>query len=142
MFGSIALALLAVTSHGPVPNYPAGITFDLRRGQFTIELPAADLPAQHGYGAAGVVVSREVPISENVWIHGYRVEVIDGNGAVIKAQVLHHLNVIDHDRRELFSPVMLRIAAAGRETGDVLLKNWIGLPLPSGSRLTVSAMLM
>ncbi|MGH7655664.1 MAG: hypothetical protein ACREN6_13475 [Gemmatimonadaceae bacterium] len=47
------------------------------------------------------------------WLHGYRVDLVDRDGHPVPQSLLHHVNVIATQRRELFSGIMLRVAAAG-----------------------------
>ena len=74
------------------------------------------------------------------WMHGFSWEVRDRDGAPLPDRLLHHVNLIDPDHRELFSAVPRRLMAAGRETGSVSLSGMLGVPLPAGSRVLVSAM--
>jgi hypothetical protein len=75
------------------------------------------------------------------WIQGFTVEIVDPAGARIPQQVLHHVNVIAPGRRELFSPIMQRVAAAGAETAPVRLPSLVGYPVTAGDTLIVTAML-
>jgi hypothetical protein len=75
------------------------------------------------------------------WLHGYRVELIDGQGNPVPQTLLHHVNVIATQRRELFSGIMLRVAAAGPETGKVSIPDIIGYEAHAGDTLLVRTML-
>src|SRR5687768_8238121 len=102
----------------------AGVSFVARRSEMIIEMPAADLPANLAYNDKGVVVSREALIPADLWIHGYSVDIVDAAGVPMQVSLLHHISVYAPDRRELFTPIMQRIAAAGSETGKVRIPNW------------------
>ncbi len=80
-----------------------------------------------------------IPVSG--WIHGYRVELADGEGHVLPQRLIHHVNVIAPGRRELFSNIMLRVAAVGSETAPVELPALIGYPVRAGDSLLLSPML-
>ncbi|MFI5232996.1 MAG: hypothetical protein ACHQSE_10855 [Gemmatimonadales bacterium] len=75
------------------------------------------------------------------WLHGYRVDLIDKDGHPVPQALLHHVNVIATQRRELFSGIMLRVAAAGPETGTVSIPSLIGYEAHAGDTLLVRAML-
>lgn len=122
---------------------------------FEVDLSPVDLPASRpseGPWASGSAHSEkglhgviprpsrvEVPIDG--WMHGFDYDLVDAAGDEVPAEVLHHLKVISPERRELFSPLMLRIAAAGAETKPILLPSRIGYPLVRGDTLLVTAML-
>ncbi len=80
----------------------------------------------------------EVPFEG--WMHGFWWEMRAGDGTVLPDRLLHHVNLIDPDNRELFSPVPRRVMAAGRETLREHLPELIGYPVEAGTRVLVSAM--
>lgn len=74
------------------------------------------------------------------WIHGFELEMVNGQGESIPMDVLHHVNFIDPDKRELFSPISRRVMAAGRETSTERLPRVIGYPVAQGDRMMIAAM--
>ena len=82
---------------------------------------------------------RWITIPKDAWIHGYWVEVVDKNGAKVPLSTLSFVNVIATQQRELFSPIMLRIAAASSETEAVRLPRLVGLDAHKGDTLLVRA---
>ncbi len=74
------------------------------------------------------------------WLHGFSWEMRDREGGALPPRLLHHVNVIDPDNRELFSAVPRRIIAAGRETSGEALPTLIGYPMSRDTRILVSAM--
>jgi hypothetical protein len=74
------------------------------------------------------------------WAHGYRIELIDSAGHAVPQTVVHHVNVIAPQKRELFSEIMLRLAAAGAETAPVGLPWFLGYQLHETDSVLVSAM--
>lgn len=101
-----------------------------------------ELPANTArHGTVPEPPPRWTTIPEDVWIHGYWVEMVDKNGAKVPMSALHHVNVIATQQRELFSPIMLRIAAASSETEPVKLPRFIGLDAHKGDTLLVRALL-
>lgn len=122
------------------------------RGEIVIHLAPVDLPAGtvhdgmhgegggHGHGVVPPVALVELPVDGS--FYGFRAEVVDSLGRPLPPALIHHVNVIDPDHRELFLPISRRAAAAGRETGDVALP-WLffGVPFQRGQRFVVSGML-
>ncbi len=101
-----------------------------------------DLPARlKKNGGAPELPPRWITIPKDAWIHGYWVEVLDKNGATVPLSTLSHVNVIATQQRELFSPIMLRIAAASSETEAVKLPRLIGLDAHKGDTLLVRALM-
>lgn len=74
------------------------------------------------------------------WLHGFKLEMVDGQGNPIPMDVLHHVNFIDPDKRELFSPISRRVMAAGRETSAERLPRIVGYPVEQGDRVMIAAM--
>lgn len=74
------------------------------------------------------------------WMHGFEMEMVDGAGEPIPSELLHHVNFIDPDKRELFFPIARRVMAAGRETSTERLPGVIGYPMADGDRMLISAM--
>lgn len=80
----------------------------------------------------------ELPIEG--WIHGFEWRITDAQGRKLPDDLLHHVNLIDPDHRELFAPIARRVLAAGRETPQQSLPSLLGYPVDRGTRLLVSAM--
>ena len=71
-----------------------------------------------------------------------RTEIVDSTGQVSPMARLHHFNVIDPERRELFAPISLRLYASGKETPKASVpKYFLGMPLIKGQRVMLKAML-
>lgn len=75
------------------------------------------------------------------WMRGYDAELIDGAGQRLPTELLHHMNLIAKNRRDLFSHVMLRVASAGPETRPVTLPRLLGVRLHRGDTLIMTLML-
>ena len=149
----ILLSLLGAVQAPAVPDLsrlaPARVTVDRSGREIVIELaPVHHLPAgtSHG-GGTGHHHAPEPPVSLAVLplggaIYGFRIELLDGTGQVLPASLIHHVNLIHPDTRELFLPISRRVLAAGSETGAQRLP-WLlfGVPIEKGERLIVSAAL-
>jgi len=120
----------------------ARVTVDARLGELTIELPPVDLPAGTGHHSLNQppVSLAELPVAGA--IHGFRTELVDETGRQLSPSLIHHFNVLDPTRRELFLPIAQRVAGAGKETGAVRLpKLLFGAPFAAGATVVASAML-
>src|SRR3989441_1636613 len=120
----------------PLPELPyATVMVDSARSEIVLELPPTDLPAA---GMVRLPVFQAVmPVSGSI-CH-FHMEVVDPAGRRLPQAMLHHFNLSDPDRRELFLPIGLHIMAASKEapaaTGPPLP---VGLPHARGQRLIAS----
>lgn len=67
------------------------------------------------------------------WLRGFRLEVTDGDGNPLDRRLIHHLNVVNFGRRQLFYPAVERTLAIGQETEDIILPATIGVPITRGT---------
>lgn len=126
------------------PEAEFAVVVDEANGEIVLELPPVDIPA-HGDGGGhshnghvtDALIGR-IPVSG--WLRGFRTELVDANGDTVPSVLLHHMNLMTPDRRELFSPIMQRVAAAGQETAPVQLPRLLGYPVAAGERLLLKAM--
>ncbi len=107
--------------------------------ELVIELGPIELPAHASHHEVRQPEAQRVQIPVGGWLHGFRVEIVDANGAPVPQSVLHHVNVISPEQRELFSPIMLRVAAAGQETAPAVLPRLVGYRIREGQQLLVTA---
>ncbi|HEX8694959.1 MAG TPA: hypothetical protein VF746_21290 [Longimicrobium sp.] len=127
-------AAAPATAQQPVLN----IRHDAREKEMVIEVGPVDLPANAEHLQLPAL---HAAIPLDGWLHGFRVEMVDGEGKEVPRRTLHHVNVIATGRRELFSQIMLRVAAAGQETAPAMLPRLMGYRVRSGQELIVTAML-
>ncbi|MDQ3812090.1 MAG: hypothetical protein M3336_17555 [Chloroflexota bacterium] len=81
-----------------------------------------------------------IPMS--VSLHSARVEVVDRTGRALPQAFLHHLNMMDPRRRDLFLPTGLHVLAVSKETPALRVpRRLLGLPLERGQQLVITAML-
>lgn len=108
---------------------------------YTIEMGTFTIPG--GAGHHGIrqpdPLAMKIPIDG--WLRGLSYELVDEKGERLPKQLLHHLNLIAPERRELFSQIMLRIGAAGPETPPFTLPAFLGYRVHRGDSLLVIAML-
>lgn len=111
------------------------------KGDLVLDVGPIDLPAKADHDGIRQPAPLMVRLGVDGWLRGYTVELIDSTGKPVPQNVVHHVNVIVPDKRELFSPIMLRLAAAGGETSPVGLPWFIGYPIRADDSVLVSAML-
>ena len=71
------------------------------------------------------------------WFRGFRIEVVDGSGNTLPREIMHHMIMVNYDRRQLLYSAAERIMGAGSETGDAVLPKSVGVPVNAGMRLGV-----
>lgn len=112
-------------------------------GELAIVLPPVDVPARDSMGE-GMVLTHlyQVPIPVNGTLYRFHVDVVDTTGARLPQKVLHHVNLTDPSRRELFLPTSLHLIAASKETPDLAIPRFLfGMPIHKGDRYLASGML-
>ena len=106
-------------------------------GILTLVFGPVNLPADGGHLRSPVQL---VGLPIEGWLHGFNWEMRDGAGERLSPDLLHHVNFIDPDNRELFSPIPRRIMAAGRETREQMMPKLLGYPLAPNSRILITVM--
>jgi hypothetical protein len=126
-----------VIQTAPATTPSARVIVDSARRVVIVSVGPVTIPALVPYdqhvGPAPVGI--EWPVSG--WVRGFRIDVVDSAGRVLPRELLHHVGIVNDDRRQLFSPGAERLIAAGRETDAVLLPESMGVPLDRGSPLLV-----
>lgn len=141
---SAARALDAQERGARLVNRPATGELEIIVGPVDLPRPAGHAHEHGAHGADGAVFPPidTVVVPFDVYVHGARFEVVDGDGSKLPAQVLHHLNLLNPDTRELFAPISQRLLAMGMETGAKSVPpSLLGVPLPAGTRIIVAVML-
>ncbi|MEK6687259.1 MAG: hypothetical protein AABZ01_02215, partial [Gemmatimonadota bacterium] len=142
------VTLLAVLAGAQAPDVgqlvEAKVSVNAETREITIDIPAIPLPPHTGHhgGGGGLppVIRARLPIA--VSLYGFRVELFDAEGAALPASLIHHVNMIDPQARELFLPISRRVMAVGSETGGQKLPWFLfGLPIAAGAELVANAML-
>lgn len=134
-------AALAQHGHGGHPMAVAGdlqVLYEPDHQDIVMLVGPLDLPATGRTMRLTPAAAVTVPVDG--WVTSFRVRVVDGDGNELPSEILHHLNLVRPDRRELFLPVMQRLAAAGQETGEIRLPFPFGIPISKGDTILVVAM--
>jgi hypothetical protein len=140
-----AAALLATPAGaGDLPPLPGKVGTDLVRavdlageGAFEIVVGPVQLPAGLPHVRLPIQI---VQLPFDGWLHGFTWKIKDKAGSELPDDLLHHINLIDPDRRELFDTVARRVVAAGRETKVPAMPRLIGYPVAAGTRFLVASM--
>ena len=139
----IVLAALGVVPAAPAQDLAFKVEIDTKASQLVFDLGPIDLPA--AMPDMPEMVMQQPPAQAAMlpvdgYLHGFTVELVDETGRVLPSVLLHHVNIIAPQRRELFSPIMQRVGAAGAETGPLHLPRLIGYPVSRGDSLIFTVM--
>ena len=111
----------------------------LTAGPFRVAPADHAMSGMHGGGGGneqqGEVLVQRFSWPATVWVRGYRLRLFDARGRALPRRWIHHLYVVDFDRRELVYPIAQRVFGMGRETPDVMLRSTIGIPVSAGHDL-------
>ncbi len=112
----------------------------LRLGPFRLDAaPAgggAEVHHHHGHLEMGQI-RFAWPVAG--WARGFRMTLRDGAGTALSRELLHHVNLIHLDRRQLLTPLYERSLAVGRETGDAMLPRSTGVRLEAGAPMALES---
>ena len=100
--------------------------------EYVIEIGPVSMPANGGHGDIAQPSPLALKLPVDGWLRGMAFELVDEKGRQLPRQMLHHLNIIAPERRELFSQIMLRIGAAGPETRPYRVPWFLGYRLHPG----------
>ncbi len=147
LFTPVARALafvMIVGSAAPAAAQESGewleVIDDAENEELIFMVGPLDLPARAGHHAIAQPPLSTGVVPIDAYLYGFDVQMVDAQGEPMTNAVLHHVNLIDPDHRELFSPVARRLFAAGSETQPASMPKVLGVPLERGQRLMVSAM--
>lgn len=74
------------------------------------------------------------------WLRGVSLRITDAQGRALPRALIHHVNVINLDRRQLLYPAAERTIALGQETEDIHLPATVGIPIHSGTSMGLVVM--
>ena len=69
------------------------------------------------------------------WLRGFHLQAMDGEGNVLPQRIVHHMIMVNFDRRQLVYPAAERLMGSGTETQSYVLPKSIGVPVRPGSDL-------
>ena len=128
----------AATAHGQQATL--SLRQDVRNSELVFTIGPVDLPTgeHHAHGEQPPTQAIALPIDG--YLRSYSAEMYDAAGRRLPDALLHHVNIMAPERRELFSPIMQRVGAAGAETGPMHLPRILGYPVTRGDSLIFTVM--
>ncbi len=151
MFAVMATTALLAMAPGPWPatirseEITTRVVVDSSRREVLITVGPFDIPAlppgmshdemEMDGGEHGNSPVYRFAWPNDAWFRGFRYEMRDKHGEVVPSRVLHHMIMINFDRRQLLYPAVERLMGAGQETGETTIPRTIGVPLSPGQRL-------
>jgi hypothetical protein len=128
----LLLAALPLPAGGDSLPGRVDVQVDSSRHEVVITAGPFDLPNMSGRSDHGM--SHDTPVFRfnwpvNGWFRGFRIEVLDSAGHPLPRKLMHHMIMINYDRRQLIYPAAERLWGAGVETGSFSLPKTIGVPL-------------
>ena len=135
------LSVISLLALSIAASPPGSLKVDTAASQVVIDVGPESLGPAGSMTAMRIAVPRVVALPIDGWLRSVTVDVVDGKGRLLSRKLLHHANVIAPEQRELFSPIMLRIGAAGPETDPIELPRILGLRVHRGDSILVAAML-
>jgi hypothetical protein len=135
------LTLLLALATRPLPTDSVeGLTVkvDSARHEVVITTQPFDLPDMSGMQDHSM--SHDTPVYKFIWpvegwFRGFRVRVLAEDGTELPRRLMHHMIMINYDRRQLVYRAAERLWGAGVETGNFTLPKTIGVPLMPGTPL-------
>ena len=94
---------------------------------------ASDVMMDHG-------ATHDTPLQEffwpvDGWLRGFRFEVLDRAGRPLPRRLMHHVVILNFDRRQLLYSMSERVFGAGTETADASVPRTIGVPFPRNTHM-------
>ncbi len=143
------LALLAAGLLGSGPAAPQGadtgsvarIVDDSAHERMVITIGPTTLPARSSHHDLRQFGLRTVILPSGGWLRGYEVELVDSAGDTLPRDLIHHVEMIELERRALLDSGYQRMVSVGKETPTEMLPAGIGYPVRRGERVGINAML-
>lgn len=117
------------------PDTQVQVREDATRREIIVRVTGITIPAGLSYGHHPKEHRQAFVWPARGWLRGYRIDVLDAQGAALPREVFHHAGVANLDRRQLPYPQVERLVAVGRETRPVLLPESMGVPLQQGQQM-------
>ncbi len=139
VIGSLSLIALALASAGA--QVPVQVRVDSARREVVITAGPYRLPANPPGAHEGMEHEPEDLLVQQftwpltTWVRGFRLAIVDGAGRPLPRGLMHHMSMMNFDRREVVYPIVERLLGAGRETDDIVFPSTVGIPVPAGHRL-------
>jgi hypothetical protein len=80
------------------------------------------------------------PWPRDMWLRGFKLTITDKDGHVMPQRTMHHMELVNFDRRQLVYPLAERILGIGEETAGINIPKSVGVPMDSGQEVGVFLM--
>src|SRR3954453_24255377 len=142
-----SMLLAALTMHPPAraAEPQEKVTIDSAKHEVVIVAGPYHLPnmprmgkdgmmmMDHGMGHDEIVNRFDWPVDG--WMRGFAWSVVDAKGQPIERRLMHHMIMVNFDRRQITYRAAERLMGAGSETEDVTVPKTIGVPMKKGMDL-------
>lgn len=139
LFAALAATLALAGPSGPGAP-PVTVTVDSSRHEVVITTGPWNLPNMPPMDHAMMDMGADAPLQlfawpVDGWFRGFKYELVDEHGTVLDRRIMHHMIMVNFDRRQLLYDAVERLAGAGSETDDASVPKTIGVPLSKGTHL-------
>lgn len=145
MLAPLLLSLLGPSS----PTHPSAVCrldlsvrIDSARHELVVTTGSFDVPVMTEPldGVMDHGATHDTPVERFVWpvdgwLRGFRFEVIDAAGHALPRELMHHVVILNFDRRQLLYSMTERVFGAGTETDDASIPRSIGVPFPPNTSM-------
>lgn len=140
----LVAGVTAAAAQSTYPNVVTKVTIDSSAHTVTFQAGPFDLknmpPMDHGMMDMGA--AHDTPVYHfnwpvQGWFRGFHLAVWDKNGKPLPHRLMHHIIMVNFDRRQLIYQAAERLMGAGTETDDASVPKSIGVPLSPGTDLGV-----
>jgi hypothetical protein len=138
---AVSLSFVALAVATTTAQVPVQVRVDSAHREVVITAGPYRLPANPPGAHEGMEHEPEDLLVEQftwpltTWVRGFRLTIVDGAGRPLPRGLMHHMSMMNFDRREVVYPIVERLLGAGRETEDVVFPRTVGIPLAAGHRL-------
>lgn len=133
---SLLLVLLTTCTTNKSPQLRSGAS----PHEFVVEVGPVDIPASGSDVAAEQPVPKKMVMPVSGWIHGFAIELVDAQQNPVPQALMHHVRLVSPNKRDLFTPIMLRVVGAGSDTEPVNVPRLLGYPMHRGDSILMTAM--
>lgn len=134
------MAALAAPQAAVAQEPLLSIRKNAEKQELIFEIGPLHLEAHAAHDGVRQPKAQSIALPISGYLHGFTTEMLDAEGKTIPSRLLHHVNIMAPERRELFSEIMQRVGAAGSETGPVFIPRFLGYPMSVGDSLLFTAM--
>jgi hypothetical protein len=137
---AVLAATLALAGPAAPGVPPVTVTVDSARHEVVVSTGPWNLPNMPPMDHAMMDMGADAPLQRfawpvDGWFRGFKYELVDEHGTVLDRRIMHHMIMVNFDRRQLLYHAIERLAGAGSETDDASVPKTIGVPLSRGADL-------